>query len=210
MTAAELIDGAGALLVDVDGTLVDSSGPVRRVWHGFAQRHGLDPEAVHQFAQGRPARETIRLLLPDGDLEAEVAAVDEAELGSPEEVRALPGAAEVLAYAGPLAIVTSCSAALAEFRLRAAGLPVPPVLVSSDGLTRGKPDPECFLIGARRLGVAPSACVVLEDSPAGIRAGRAAGATVIAVRTTHGEEELGEADAIIEDLAVLGLTAPAR
>jgi sugar-phosphatase len=77
------------------------------------------------------------------------------------------------------------------------------VLVSSDGLERGKPDPACFLIGARRLGVDPGQCVVLEDAPNGIKAGRAAGAAVIALRTTHGDDELREADAVVDDLASL-------
>jgi len=200
---AALLARAEALLVDLDGTLVDSTAPVRRAWAAFAARQGLDPAEVERFAHGRPSRETVRLLAPDGDQEAEAAAVEEAELRDTDGVRALPGAAELLATNRPLAIVTSCSTALAETRLRAAGLPVPRVLVSSDGLERGKPDPECFLIGARRLGADPARCVVLEDAPAGIRAGRAAGAKVIALRTTHPDGELGEAHAIADDLASL-------
>lgn len=210
MSAAALIDRAGALLVDLDGTLVDSTGPVRRVWRAFALRHGLEVETVHAFAQGRPSRETVRLLAPGSDHDAEAAAVERAEVNDPRGVRALPGAAEVLAYRGPLAIVTSCSTALAQARLRAAGLPVPAVLISSDGLERGKPDPECFLIAARHLGVDPSSCVVLEDSPIGIKAGQSAGAKVIALRTTHPDEELLEADAIVDDLAALALTPSIR
>jgi sugar-phosphatase len=203
MTPAALLARADALLVDLDGTLVDSTAPVRRAWHAFAVRHGLDGEEVHRFAQGRPSRETIRLLAPDADHEAEAAAVDDAELHDTDGVSALPGAAELLVSDRPLAIVTSCSTALAETRLRAAGLPIPRVLVSSDGLERGKPDPACFLIAARRLGADPARCVVLEDAPAGIRAGRAAGATVIALRTTHPDDQLADADAIADDLASL-------
>jgi len=99
--------------------------------------------------------------------------------------------------------VTSCSELLAKTRLHAAGLPIPRVLVSSDGLEHGKPDPACFLIAARCLGAEPTRCVVLEDAPAGIRAGRAAGATVIALRTTHSDQDLREAHAIADDLASL-------
>lgn len=203
MTPAEIVARAEGLLVDLDGTLVDSTGPVRRAWEAFAARHGLDADRVHRFAHGRPSSETIRLLLPDADHQIEAAAVEDAELRDTDGVRALPGAAELLAAEQPLAIVTSCSTALAETRLGAAGLPIPPVLVSSDGLESGKPDPACFLIGARRLRADPARCVVLEDSPAGIRAGRAAGATVIAVRTTHRDDELGGADAIVDDLAAI-------
>jgi mannitol-1-/sugar-/sorbitol-6-phosphatase len=203
MTAAALIGRAQALLVDLDGTLVDSTAPVRRVWHRFATRHGLDPEEVHRFAQGRPSRETVRLLAPAADHEAEAAAVEHAEVHDTEGVRAHPGAVELLGSGGPVAIVTSCSAALARARLSAAGLPMPDVLVSSDGLERGKPDPECFLIAARRLGVDPTACAVIEDAPAGIKAGRAAGAMVIALRTTHPDAELGGAHAVVDGLSAL-------
>jgi mannitol-1-/sugar-/sorbitol-6-phosphatase len=203
MSAARLVAGAQALLVDLDGTLVESSAPVRRAWSAFAHRHGLELEQVHRFAQGRPSRETIRLLLPHVDHAAEARLVEDAEVNDTRGVRALPGAAEVLAGPWALAIVTSCSTALAEARLHAAGLPVPEVLVSSDGLERGKPDPTCFLIAAELLGADPARCVVLEDAPAGIQAGRAAGARVVALRTTHGDDELHEADAIIDDLAAV-------
>jgi sugar-phosphatase len=200
MTPAALIARASALLVDLDGTLVDSTAPVRRTWYAFAARHGLDGEDVVRFAQGRPSRETVRPLAPHADQDLEAAAVEDAEVNDTDGVSALPGAVELLAGDHPLAIVTSCSAALAEARLRAARLPIPHVLVSSDGLERGKPDPACFLIGARHLGTDPADCVVLEDAPAGIRAGRAAGATVIALRTTHSDEELREAHAIADNL----------
>jgi sugar-phosphatase len=203
MTAAAMLARAAALLVDLDGTLVDSTAPVRRAWTAFAQRHDLDAEAVERFAQGRPSRETIRALAPGADHEAESAAVEAAEISDTVGVVALPGAAQLLSSDLTLAIVTSCSAALAAARLRAAGLAIPSVLVSSDGLERGKPDPMCFLIGARRLGIEPQRCVVIEDAPAGIRAGRAAGAGVIALRTTHADEQLGDADAIADDIASL-------
>jgi sugar-phosphatase len=203
MTAAELFGRAEALLVDLDGTLVDSAAPVRRVWAAFAERHGLDPETVHRFCQGRPSRETIRMLVPEADQTAEAALVEATEVRDTEGVVALRGAPELLSTDRPLAIVTSCSTALAEARLQAAGLPTPRVLVSSDGLKRGKPDPACFLIAARNLGTDPERCVVLEDAPAGITAGASAGASVIALRTTHSDEELTDADAIVDDLAAL-------
>ena len=205
MTARTLLANARALLVDLDGTLIDSEGAVRRAWGGFAQQHGLDPDEVTKVAQGRPSRETIRALLPDlPDLAAETARFERAEVADVEGVVALPGALELLSRTDrPLAIVTSCTTDLARARLRAAGLPEPEVLVTADAITNGKPDPEPFLLGAQRLHVDPADCVVLEDAPAGITAGRAAGATVIALRTTHPDADLQDADAIAPDLLSL-------
>jgi sugar-phosphatase len=200
---APVLGGAQVLLVDLDGTLVDSSAPVSRAWTAFARRHGLDPDEVHAFAQGRPSSETVRLLAPGADHAVEAALVEQAETTDADGVFALPGAGEVLRSGYPLAIVTSCSSQLADFRLRAAGLPRPEVVISSSMVMRGKPDPEGYLLGARRMGVTAARCAVLEDSPIGIDAGRAAGARVIALRTTHGDDALARADAIIEDLAAL-------
>lgn len=200
-----LLAGAGALLVDLDGTLINSDGPVNRAWRGFAVRHGLDPDEVAHAAHGRPSRETIRSLLGDvPDLTQETERFEREEVADTVGVVALPGALALLTRGDrPLAIVTSCTDALAHARLRAAGLPAPDVLVTADQITHGKPDPEPFLLGAQRLGVEPADCVVLEDAPAGIAAGKAAGARVIALRTTHGDEDLREADAIADGLTAL-------
>jgi sugar-phosphatase len=203
LSAQQLVDAALALLVDLDGTLVDSSGPVERVWTSFAHRHGLDPVEVLRFAHGRPSRETVRLLAPDADPEVEARIVEDGEVGDPDGVIALPGAAALLESGRRLAIVTSCSTALAGVRLDAAGLPRPGVIVSSDLVALGKPDPECFLLGADRLGVGIGECLVLEDAPAGVRAGADAGARVLAVLTTHAASELTAAHAIVRDLGAL-------
>jgi sugar-phosphatase len=200
---AQVLGGAQALLVDLDGTLVDSSAPVSRAWTAFARRHGLDPAEVLVFAQGRPSSETVRLLAPSADHAAEAALVEEDETSDTDGVFALPGAGDLLTSGYPLAIVTSCSSQLADVRLRAAGLPRPEVVISSSMVMRGKPDPQGFLLGARRLSVTAARCTVLEDSPIGIDAGRAAGARVIALRTTHGDDALARADAIIDNLAAL-------
>jgi sugar-phosphatase len=200
---AQVLGGAQALLVDLDGTLVDSSAPVSRAWTAFAKRHGLDPDEVDAFAQGRPSSETVCLLAPSADHAVEAALVEEAETTDTAGVLALPGAGDLLRSGYPLAIVTSCSSQLADVRLRAAGLPRPEIVISSSMVIRGKPDPEGFLLGARRLNVTAARCAVLEDSPIGIDSGRAAGARVIALRTTHGDDTLARADAIIDDLAAL-------
>jgi sugar-phosphatase len=208
LSAQQLVDAALALLVDLDGTLVDSSAPVERVWTSFAHRHGLNPREVIHFAQGRPSRETVRLLAPEAGTELEARTVEEGEVGDPEGVTALPGAAALLESGRRLAIVTSCSTALAGVRLDAAGLPRPGVIISSDLVTRGKPDPECFHLGADRLGVGIGACVVLEDAPAGVQAGADAGARVIALLTTHAASELTAADAVVTDLDELRWPEP--
>ena len=200
---AQVLGGVQVLLVDLDGTLVDSSAPVSRAWTAFAKRHGLDPDEVHAFAHGRPSSETVRLLAPGADHAVEAALVEETETTDTDGVFALPGAGDLLRSGYPLAIVTSCSSHLSDVRLRAAGLPRPEVVISSSMVMRGKPDPEGFLLGARRLGVTAARCAVLEDAPVGIDAGRAAGARVIALRTTHGEDALAAADAIIDNLAAL-------
>jgi sugar-phosphatase len=205
MTPQTLLANARALLVDIDGTLIDSEAAVNRVWSAFAVRHGLDPAAVTKIAQGRPSRETIRALLHDPpQLDAIAERFDADEVADVEGVVAYPGAHALLAGdARPLAIVTSCTTALARARLRAAGLPTPDVLVTADEITNGKPDPEPFLLGAERLAVDPADCVVLEDAPAGITAGRAAGARVIALRTTHADADLAGADAVADSLQAL-------
>jgi len=205
MTPQTLLAGAHALLVDLDGTLIDSEAAVNRVWSAFAVRHGLDPRAVTKVAQGRPSRETIRALLDDPpQLDRIAEDFDADEVADVDGVVAYAGARELLANPGrPLAIVTSCTTALARARLRAAGLPEPAVLVTADAITNGKPHPEPFLLGAERLAVDPAGCVVLEDAPAGIAAGRAAGARVIALRTTHADADLAEADAVVDSLQEL-------
>ena len=120
------------------------------------------------------------------------------------EVRALPGAAELLgAPPRPLAVVTSCSRVLAAARFEASGLRVPEVVVTADDVVTGKPDPAAYLEAARRMDAAPARCLVIEDAPAGVQAGKAAGMTVLALTTTHTADQLAEADELATDLAIL-------
>ena len=198
MSAPEAIEGA--LLFDLDGVLVDSIAAVARAWSWWARGHGLDP-APFVAAHGRPARESIAELAPQFDADREAAAVEEREAIDTAGVVAMPGAAEVLASGRPLAIVTSGTRRLALSRLRASGLTVPDVLVTADSVTRGKPDPEPYLLAASQLGVSPADCTVFEDAPAGVRAGKAAGMRVIGLTTTVGKSELSDADDVATDLA---------
>src|SRR5882762_5829350 len=198
------------VLFDMDGVLVDSTAAVARVWAVWARKHGLDPDTVVKIAHGRPSISTIRELLPDADHEAEDREVERLEIEDVEGIVALPGAAELLRElpASRYAIVTSATRPLAEVRLRAARLLVPANLVTARDVQRGKPNPDPYLMGARILGVAPAECVVIEDAPSGIRAGRAAGARVVALRTTASDEELQDAGAdwIVDDCAELTLS----
>jgi sugar-phosphatase len=188
---------ADALLLDLDGTLIDSTPAIVRSWLTWAGEYGVDPQLLHS-AHGRPTAEIVASLLPAADVPAAVTRLDGMELEDVEGVRALPGTVELLEALPPgrWAVVTSCGAALAAARMGAAGLPHVPVLVTVDDVSRGKPDPEPYLAGAARLGFEPDQCVVLEDAPSGIAAARAAGMRVVAVTTTHAEDEL-DADLIV-------------
>src|SRR5213076_1157035 len=185
------------LLFDLDGVLVDSTPAVARVWAGWAHEHGFDPDKVVREAHGRPSIATIRELLPHADHAAEDREVERREIADVQGVIPLPGAMELL-QALPLdrwAIVTSCTRALAAVRIGAAGLPKPKHLVTSTDVQHGKPDPEPYQKGAQILGVPAGECLVIEDAPAGIRAGKAAGARVLALRTTASDAELQQAGA---------------
>lgn len=186
-----------ALLFDLDGVLIDSTPAVARVWAGWATERGLDPETVVRIAHGRPSRTTIRELLPNADIDREDREVERREMEDLDGVVLLPGARQFLDSLPPdrWTIATSCTRPLAEVRLRAAGLPIPTTMVTSSEVKIGKPDPEPYLKAAAKLGFAAADCVVLEDAPAGVRAGKAAGAKVIAFLTTMPRPELEAAAA---------------
>lgn len=199
----------GGVLFDLDGVLADSNPAVVRVWTYWAVQHGFDPSEVVHKAHGRPSITTVREYLPEGDAEAENREIERREIEDVEDVRALPGACDLLQALPPdrWTIVTSCTRPLAVVRIRAAGLPLPKHMVTSSDITRGKPDPEPYLKGAAKLGLATSDCVVIEDAGAGVRSGKAAGARVIALRTSHSEAELrvAGADWIVDDCASISV-----
>ena len=185
------------LLFDLDGVLVDSTPAVARVWTKWAIAHGLDPEETVRQAHGRPSIATVRDILPGADFEKENEVILRGEIEDTEGVIPLPGARELLSSLkeNQWALVTSCARPLAEVRLKAAGLPQPRNVVTCDDVQNGKPDPEPYIKGAALLGISPAKCVVFEDAPAGIRAGKGAGALVIALQTTSTDSELEEAGA---------------
>ena len=190
-----------AILFDMDGTLISSIAAVDRAWAQWAGEHGLDA-TTFRISHGRPARDLVEELVPPAQVEASLARINALELADSDGVLALPGAVALMA-ALPQdrhAVVTSATRDLALTRLAAAGLVIPPVVVTSDETTLGKPDPEPFVLGAALLGFDPSRCLVVEDAPAGLASGRAAGCATLAVDGTH---DLGELDA---DAHAPGLT----
>ena len=199
-----------ALLFDLDGVLVDSTPVITRIWEKWAVEHGFEPEQTAREAHGRPSLESIRELLPDADHEALNRDLEQREIDDTDGVVPLPGIVELLASLPPdrWAIVTSCTQPLAEARIRAAGLQVPPNIVTSSDITNGKPHPEPYILGARLLGLSAAECIAFEDAPAGICSGKAAGSKVIALRTTTNDDELlsAGADWIVDDFKAVSAT----
>ncbi|MBN8900788.1 HAD-IA family hydrolase [Kaistia sp. MMO-174] len=190
MTTDALFGGRSfaAFLFDMDGTLLTSIEAAERVWSDWARRQGLDVEAFLPTLHGKRAIDTVRQLgLPGIDVEAEAEAILQAEIDDVDGVREIGGAAGFLSALPPdrWAVVTSAPRLLAIRRLEAAGLTPPAVFVTADDVTIGKPEPDCYLLAASRLGVAASDCLVFEDAPAGIEAGERAGASVLVIQATH-------------------------
>ena len=194
---------ANALLFDLDGVLADSTANVERHWSDWAKRVGVDPAWLLPRVHGRRAIDTIRSVRPELDAEAELAQLVRVESTDTTGIVALPGAATLLAQlpADGWAVVTSGVRSVALARLRAANLPAPKVLVTADVIAQGKPDPEGYLEGAHRLGLAPAECIVVEDAPAGAEAARRGGMRLLAVTTTHAAAALEPADLVVPDLS---------
>jgi HAD superfamily hydrolase (TIGR01509 family) len=199
-----------AVLMDMDGTLVDSDAAVERAWVRWAVEYDVDAEALLRVAHGRPALATVRDVAPWLDNRAARRAADrqvDLQLLDVDGTDALPGARGLLATIDrlglPWAVVTSADVRLARARLRAVGI-VPPVLVALEDVRVGKPDPEGYLLAARRLGVDPARCVVVEDSLPGVEAGRRAGARVAALRGHPADLTIGDLGELARLLARSG------
>ncbi|MEU1128775.1 HAD-IA family hydrolase [Streptomyces sp. NPDC005900] len=202
---------AEALLFDNDGTLISSLESVHRCWTRWAGEYGITPE---EFARvelhGRPAAEIAADLLPPEKLPGAVARIEELEVSDVAGGVHLLSGTRALLDSLPMdkwAVVTSATRVLAEARLAEVGVR-PALLIAADDITRGKPDPEPFLLAADKLGVDPARCVVFEDAPAGLAAGRAAGMTTVALATTHDAAELS-ADFLVKDLSAVSAQATA-
>jgi sugar-phosphatase len=201
--ATPLAIDCDAVLFDMDGTLVDSTAIVERHWGRWAAGHGFDVADILRVSHGRPTIETLRLVAPHLATTEEAAALDAGEADDVEGLRAVPGARELIASLPPdrWAVVTSAGRALATRRLQAASIPLPRVLVTSDDVPLGKPNPLGYVEAARALRAAGSRSVVFEDAPVGVQAGRAAGALVVGVTTTFALLE--GCDHVIPDLRAI-------
>ena len=192
-----------AILFDLDGVLVDSTRAVDREWREWATKKGVDGDAIMAIAHGVRTVEVIRRVAPHLDADAEAAEIENHEAGDQRGVTVMPGSVDLVRSIpdGRWGVVTSGSRLLATNRLRHCGLQIPQVLVTSDDVTHGKPDPEPYLKGAKWLGFSPADCLVIEDAPAGIQSARTAGTTVVGITSTYGVDALEQANAVIRKLA---------
>lgn len=198
-----------AVIFDLDGVLVDSTALVERTWQRWAASHGFDFGEIMQVAHGRPARDTIRLVAPHLDIEAEAARLAAEEAHETDGMIRIEGAVQLVRSLpeGRWAVATSGTQEIATTRLTFAGISIPAALVTADDIERGKPDPQVYTLAAERLGISPEKCIVIEDAPAGIQGARAAGMPVIAVTTTYPREMLQDADAVVERLSDIRASA---
>ncbi len=200
-----------AVLFDLDGVIVDSRPHHLSAWHALAREQGI-AHAPDYFTQTFGLRNDAIL----GPLLGAARAGELAALAARKEelfraqargrLVALPGVRELLDFLDaqgiPKAIVTSTPRANLELILETLRLGARfDALVAEEDAAKGKPDPEGFLVAARRVGIAPERCVVIEDAPAGLRAAKAGGMRAIGVTTTHPAPDLGDADLVVESLA---------
>lgn len=181
-----------AILFDMDGTLVDSSAVIDRAWKWWTARHSMELEPIMAVQQGRPNRDVLKEFASHLDIDKEAELFLKFEEEDLQDLVAIPGANEAVreAQGGRWGIVTSANRSLAELRLKATGFPIPETFISAENIRRGKPDPECYLLGAAALEVEPRDCVVFEDAIAGVQAAKAAGMKVVGVMTNLTEADL--------------------
>lgn len=200
-------------LFDLDGTLVDSLPAVERAWSQWGARHGIAAEEILAFIHGKQAITSLRHFMagqPEAAIQAEFVALEQSEAADTDGVQALPGARALLNTLNelqiPWAIVTSGSVPVAHARHKAAGLPQPAVFITAEQVAKGKPEPDPYLLGAEKLGLAATACVVVEDAPAGILSGLNAGCAVIAVNAPAETPRLNDVTLQLSSLESLTLT----
>jgi mannitol-1-/sugar-/sorbitol-6-phosphatase len=199
---------AKGILFDMDGVLISSIGSVKRCWRRWAKMYGVPNADEYEVPHGMRAIEIVKMLRPDIDPQEGLRVIEEMEVEDISDLRVLPGVKALLDKL-PLerwAIVTSSTRRLLLARLTAAGLPVPERIISGDDVERGKPDPEPYRRGAELVGFRPEECVVVEDAPSGVGAGKAAGCRVMGVLGTHSAAELRGADWIVGSLEGLAVT----
>ncbi|HZR55567.1 MAG TPA: HAD-IA family hydrolase [Terriglobales bacterium] len=192
---------SSAILFDLDGVLVDSTVSIIRHWSTWAERNRIDPQKVLAVIHGRRTVEVLRMMAPHLDAEVEAMRIEQG-VTDDNGTAVVPGALQLLTSLPEdrWCVVTSGTRGLAMSRIRGANLPVPRILVGADDVTKGKPDPEPYLRGAKLLGMRPADCLVIEDAPLGITAAHEGGMKAIGLTTTFPESELLEADAVVKSL----------
>ncbi|PKC35436.1 phosphatase [Pantoea ananatis 15320] len=200
-------------LFDLDGTLVDSLPAVERAWSNWGARHGIAADEILDFIHGKQAITSLRHFMAgqsESAIQAEFLALEKTEAEDTDGVRALPGAKALLTQLNalqiPWAIVTSGSVPVAHARHKAAGLPQPAVFITAEQVAKGKPEPDPYLLGAERLKLSPADCVVVEDAPAGVIAGLAAGCAVIAANAPDDTPRIDEVALRLTSLESLVVT----
>jgi len=198
---------AKGILFDMDGVLVSSIGAAERNWRLWAKRYGVPDAEEYVVPHGRRAIDIVKMLRPDIDPEEGLRVIEDMEVADVADLRVLPGVKALLASLPQerWAIVTSAQRRLLLARLTAVGLPVPKRVITGEMVERGKPDPEPYRRGGELIGFRPEECVVVEDAPSGVGAGKAAGCRVLAVLGTHSAEDLRGADWIVESLEGLAV-----
>ncbi|MGM3191590.1 sugar phosphatase [Dickeya dadantii subsp. dieffenbachiae] len=203
-------------LFDLDGTLVDSLPAVERAWSNWAKDHDIDPQTVLDFIHGKQAITSLRHFLAGASeetIQREFVALEQVEATDTTGIAAMPGAQALLVGLDeldiPWAIVTSVTVPIAHARHRAAGLPAPREFITAEQVAHGKPNPDAYLLGAQRIGLSPAECVVVEDAPAGVLSGLAAGCLVVAVNAPADTPRLDEVDAALHSLEQLQISRTA-
>jgi sugar-phosphatase len=207
LSEAVRVDAKG-LLFDMDGVLVSSIGSVVRCWRVWAKKYDVPNAEDYEVPHGMRAIDIIRSLRPDIDPVQGLREIEDLEIADTSDLKVLPGARELLESLPPerWAIVTSATRRLMLGRLAVAGLPAPERIVSADDVERGKPDPEPYRRGAELLGCRPDECIVVEDAPSGVGAGKAAGSRVLGVIGTHTLSQLHQADWVVQSLEKVAAT----
>jgi sugar-phosphatase len=203
---------AKALLLDLDGTLVDSSTAVESAWQWAAEQLDVPFTQLAPYVHGIPAEQALELAVPEIDDATKTRLATDIltrQVESDAAVAPMPGALGFLDSlpAGSWAVVTSGSVRLAESSIHKAGLPEPPILITADDVQTGKPHPEPFMRAMGVLDVTPDECIVIEDSPHGIASGLAAGVRVLAVGTTFPPHLLDKANWLVPNLEEITVTS---
>jgi len=200
--------GFRAALLDMDGTVVDSTALVEERWRRWSRRRGIDPDQLLRDVHGRRAEDVIRQFAPDADASVELSwfASEAGEIGQ-SGVMPIPGALDFISRlpGNSWAVITSEGVDLGKRRLAAAGFPEPPVFIGAEDVPTGKPNPAGYLLASNLLGVSPADCLVFEDAPAGVLAARNAGMRVLGLLTTHPHLD-DYCEAVICDFVGLRLT----